>query len=125
MCGHLPADFFRRIFADVRNNDGDFAGFDFLRRFRNHFEQQRVDVISAGQQDVFLRTALAALADELVSVLEVVVTRNRLGDVVARIERRAVECFDEADLVFVDHGRVEESHIEQSGLNFAEPFQRA
>src|ERR1051326_6847619 len=45
---HLPPDFIRRIFAGVGNNHRDFAGLNFLRRFQNNLEKQRIDVVSAG-----------------------------------------------------------------------------
>ncbi len=41
------------------------------------------------------------------------------GDVVARVERRAVERFDEADLILVNHGRVEEADEEEARLRVA------
>ncbi len=55
------------------------------------------------------------------SVLKVVVARERFGDVVARIELRAVQGFDETNCVFVDDSRVEEPDIEQTRFRFAGP----
>src|SRR6185369_4124353 len=110
---------------DVRNNHCYFTRFDFLRRFGNHLEQQRVDVVSAWQQDVFLWATLAAFTDELVPVLEVVVSGERLGDVVAWIERSAVECFHETDAVFVNHRRVEKTDHEETGFGFSTTVDRS
>src|SRR6185437_6567657 len=122
--GHLTPDFLGRIFADVRNDNCDFTRLNLLRCFGDDFEQQRIDVVSAGQQDVFLWTTLAAIADELVSVLEVVMACERFGHVIARVKRSAIQRLDETDLVLVDHSRVEESYVEQTGFRFIAAFDR-
>ena len=74
--GHFAPYFIRRIFAGVRNNHGDFARLYLFRRFQNYFEQQRIDVIGAGQQNVFLWTTLSFAVDELVPILKIVVAGN-------------------------------------------------
>jgi len=71
---HLTPYFVRRIFANVRHYDCDLTRFNFLCAFGNYFEQQRIDVIGTRQQDVLLWSTLAALTNELVSVLEVVMS---------------------------------------------------
>src|SRR2546421_7684380 len=97
--GHLAANVIRRIFAGVRDNHRDFARLDLFGCLENHLEKQWVNVVGARQQNVFLRTALAFAVDELVAILKVVVARNRFGHVIARIQRRAVQSFDQTDLV--------------------------
>ena len=68
---------------------------------------------------------VAALADELVTILEIVVPRKRLSDVVARIERRAVQSFNKTDPVLIDDSCFEEPHVEQARLRFAGTFDRS
>jgi hypothetical protein len=68
---------------------------------------------------------LAALADELMSILKIVVTRERFRHVVARVERSAVQSFDETNLILIDHGRIEETDVEQTRLGFAGSFERS
>ena len=63
--------------------------------------------------------ALSAAAYELVAVGEVVVAFDLRGDVVARVERRTVQSFDQPDLILVDHRRVEEAYEEETGLRVA------
>src|SRR5215213_6317994 len=116
---HLAAHVLAGVFADVRDDDGDLARLDLAGLFGDDLEDERVDVVGAGQKYVLLRAALAAAADELVAVGEVVVPLDGGGDVVARVERRAVEGLDESDLILVNHGRVEEAHEEESGLRVA------
>src|SRR5207249_11837534 len=41
--------------------------------------------------------------DELMAILKVVVARNGFGHIVTRIQRRAIQSFDQTDLVFADH----------------------
>ena len=59
---HLAADVLGRVFADVRDDDGDLARLHLLRRLGDDLEDERVDVVGAGQEDVLLRPALAAAA---------------------------------------------------------------
>src|SRR5207249_4964420 len=113
----------RRIFAGVRNKYRDFARLNLLRRFENYFKKQRIDVISAGQQNVFLRTTLSLTIDELMTILKVVVSRHRLSDVISGIQRRTIQSFDQTDLVFADHGGVIESDREQAGFRFRAAFE--
>ena len=122
--GHLAANVIRRIFAGVRDNHRDFARLDLLRRFENYFKKQRIDVISAGQQNVLLRTALAFAIDELMAILKVVMARHGLSDVISGIQRRTVQSFDQTDLVFADHGGVIESDGKQTGFGFRAAFER-
>ena len=68
--------------------------------------------------------ALAAAIDEVISVLKIVVTFNRLGYIIARIQLRAVQCFNQANLIFIDYGGVEKPDIEQPGLGFVATFKR-
>jgi hypothetical protein len=82
---HLAPHLVRRVFADVRDDDRHLAGLDLLSALQNHFEEQRVDVVGAGQKDVFLRPALSATAYELVAVLKIVVAVDGLRDVIARV----------------------------------------
>src|SRR5262249_22945518 len=125
LCGHLAPDFIRRIFADVRNDDCYLTRLDLLRRFRNDFEQQRIDVVSTRQQHVLLRTALTTLANELVSVLEVVVAGDRFGNIVGLVEWSAVQSLHEAYLVLVDDSRIEEPDVEETWLGFITTFDRS
>ena len=46
-----------------------------------------------------LRTALALTINELVTILKIVVARDRFGDVVAWIQWRTVQRFNQTDLV--------------------------
>ena len=41
---------------------------------------------------------------------------NRLGDVIAGVEWRTVQCFNQTDLVLVDHGGVEKPDREKARL---------
>ena len=123
--GHLAANVIRRIFAGVRDNHRDFARLNLFRRLENHFEKQRVNVVGAGQQDVFLRTALAFAVDELMAILKVVVARNGFGHIVTRIQRRAIQSFDQTDLVFADHCGVIQSDGKQTRFRFRAAFERS
>src|SRR6185295_17014542 len=62
--------------------------------------------------------ALPASADELISRLKVMVPFNRGGNVVAWIKGRAVQRFDQADLILVDHGSVGEPDSKQAAFVF-------
>jgi hypothetical protein len=53
------------------------------------------------------------------------VARKRFSNVIARIQRRTIERFNETDLVFVDHGCIEESDVEESWLRFSGAFDRS
>src|SRR3712207_9536058 len=72
LVGHLAPYLLGRVFADVRDDDGDLARLDLARRLGDDLEDERVDVVGAGQEDVALRPALAALRDELVDRKSVV-----------------------------------------------------
>lgn len=50
--------------------------------------------------------------------------RNRLGDVIARIQRRTIQGFNQPYLVFVNHRSVEEPDREQSGFGVGAAFER-
>jgi len=45
LLSHCPANFLRRIFAGVGNNDCNLAWPDLFGRFEDHLEKQRIDVI--------------------------------------------------------------------------------
>src|SRR5262249_50515807 len=64
-------------------------------------------------QQVFLRAALAAALNKLVAVLKVVMALHWRGDVIARVERRAVQRLDQSDIVLVDDRRVGVLDFEQ------------
>ena len=49
---------------------------------------------------------------------------DRRGDVISRVERRAVQGFDQADLVFADHRRLIKAYEEQSELALLPAFER-
>ena len=70
---HLTANLLGGVLARVGDYDGNFTRFHFLGAFENHFEEHRVNVVSAGQENVFLRTALPFTINELMAILEVVV----------------------------------------------------
>src|SRR6185369_8588161 len=69
--------------------------------------------------------ALAAFADELVSILEVVVAFKRFGNIVARIEGRAVQSLNQTNLILIDHRCVEETDVEQTRFGFITSFKRS
>ncbi len=71
-----------------------------------------------------MRAALPAVADEFVAVLKVVMALDESGDVIARVKRRAVQRFNEANLILLDHRGVHESHEEQPRLSFSAAFKR-
>src|SRR5438552_1879302 len=71
-----------------------------------YLEEMRVNVISSGPTNVLLRTTLSARRDERVSVLKIIVSLFSSRDVILRIERSTIECFDKSDLIFADHSRV-------------------
>src|SRR4026208_2088684 len=58
------------------------------------------------------------------SILKIVMPGERLGYVVARIERGTIQRFDEADLVFVDHSRIEKTDVEETGFRIVPTFKR-
>ena len=64
------------------------------------------------------------MADEFVAVLKVVVALDLSGDVIARVKRRPIQCFNQANLILLDQRGVYESHEEQSRLSFPASFKR-
>src|SRR5689334_21549556 len=110
---HRFANLFGRVFANVGDDDGDFARPDLARFFGNHFDEQLVALISAGQQQVFLWATLATAFNKAIPVLEIAVVFDRHSYVIARIELRTIKRFDQPNLVFTDDRRVPKLHSEQ------------
>src|SRR5262245_7593649 len=52
------------------------------------------------------------------TILKIVMTFNGFGYVIAWIKLRSIQRLNQANLVFIDDGRVEQTHIEQSGFAF-------
>src|SRR6185369_1610555 len=101
------------------------TGLNFLCAFRNYFEKERIDVVGTGKQNIFLWTTLATFANKFVSVLEIIVSGKRLSNVIAWIEWRTIECFDESNPVFVDNCCIEQSHHKQPGFCLAGSLNRS
>src|SRR5262249_55171037 len=69
------------------------------------------------KQDVLLRPALPALCDEGIPVLEIVMSLNRRGNIIALVQWSSVERFYETHLVLAHESRVIEPDSEQAGLS--------